>query len=134
MDDFLLFTFMSTEGIVANEDAENMFIGIMVGIIFSRKNQKWAKFFHHLTLVTVHISYLNEAKHQACQGFQRLVKLIVNLNHGYKGGKMTIHADQTLCKDLKYLKFCCSDVFSGWNVPKMVVNYCLPSRHLPAQS
>ena len=39
---------------------------------------------------------------------------------------MTIHADQTLCKDLKYLKFCCSDVFSGWNVPKMVVNYCLP--------
>ena len=84
MDDFLLFTFMSTEGIIANKDVENMFIGNMVGIIFSRKNQKWAKFFHHLTLVTVHISYLNEAKHQACQDFQRLIKLIVNLNHSYK--------------------------------------------------
>ena len=29
------------------------------------------------------------------------------------GEKMTIQADQRLCKDLEYLMFCCSDVFSG---------------------
>ena len=29
------------------------------------------------------------------------------------------------CKALKYLKFCCSDVSSGWNVPESVVDYCL---------
>ena len=31
---------------------------------------------------------------------------------------MTVQANQTLCKVLKYLKFCCSDVSSGWNVPE----------------
>ena len=39
-------------------------------------------------------------------------------------------ADQTLCKVLKYLKFCCSDVFSGWNVPETVVDYCLGSLNM----
>ena len=29
------------------------------------------------------------------------------------GGKVAVQADQTLCKVLKYLKFCCSDVFFG---------------------
>ena len=36
------------------------------------------------------------------------------------GGKMTVQADQTLCKVLKYLSFCYSDVSSGWNVPETV--------------
>ena len=40
---------------------------------------------------------------------------------------MAVQADQTLCKVLKYLKFCCSDVSSGWNVPETVVDYCLGS-------
>ena len=43
---------------------------------------------------------------------------------------MTIQADQTLCEILKYLKFCCSDVSLGWNVPKTVVDYCLGSLNM----
>ena len=41
------------------------------------------------------------------------------------GGKVAVQADQTLCRILKYLKFCCSDVSSRWNVPETVVDYCL---------
>ena len=33
------------------------------------------------------------------------------------GGKMTVQTDQTLCKVLKYLKFCFNDVSLRWNVP-----------------
>ena len=40
-------------------------------------------------------------------------------------GKVAVQADQTLCKVLKHLKFCCSDVSSGWNVAETVVDYCL---------
>ena len=43
---------------------------------------------------------------------------------------MSVHADQTLCKVLKYLKFCCSDFSSRWNVPEMVVDYCLGSLNM----
>ena len=46
------------------------------------------------------------------------------------GGKMTVQASQILCKILKYLKFCCSDVSSGWNVPETVVDYCLGSLNM----
>ena len=46
------------------------------------------------------------------------------------GGKMTVQANQTLCKVLKYLKSCCSDVFSEWNVPETVVDYCLGSLNM----
>ena len=46
------------------------------------------------------------------------------------GGKVAVQADQTLCKVLKYLKFCCSDVSSGWNVPETVVDYCLGSLNM----
>ena len=46
------------------------------------------------------------------------------------GGKMTVQVDQTLCKVLKYLKFCCSDVSSGWKVPETVVDYCLGSLNM----
>ena len=46
------------------------------------------------------------------------------------GGKMTVQADQRLCKVLKYLKFCCSDVSSGWNVPETVVYYCSGSLNM----
>ena len=59
----VLFIFVSTEDIIVNEDAENMFG------IFSNRGQKWLKFFHHLTLGTVHKSYLIEAKHLLCQYF-----------------------------------------------------------------
>ena len=31
------------------------------------------------------------------------------------GEKMTVQADQTLCKVLKCFKFCWSDVSPGWN-------------------
>ena len=46
------------------------------------------------------------------------------------GGKMTVQANQTLCKILKYLKSCCSNVSSGWNVPGTVVDYCLGSLNM----
>ena len=46
------------------------------------------------------------------------------------GGKVAVQADQTLCKVLKYLKFCCSDVSSGWNVPETVVDYCLQTLNM----
>ena len=42
---------------------------------------------------------------------------------------MAVQTDQTLCKVLKYL-FCCSDVSSVWNVPEMVVDYCLGSLNM----
>ena len=67
-----------------NEDAENMFIRNLVGIITLKRSPKWIKFFHHLTLGTVHISYLKEAKHQTCQWFYKFVKLDATLNHDYK--------------------------------------------------
>ena len=43
------------------------------------------------------------------------------------GGKVGVQDDQTLCKVIKYLTFCCSDVSSRWNVPKTVEHYCLGS-------
>ena len=108
-----------------------MFIRNLVGIITLKRSPKWIKFFHRLTLGTVHISYLKEVKHQTCQCFYKFVKLDVTLNHDYKllegGGKVAVQDDQTLCKVIKYLTFCCSDVSSGWNVPKTVVHYCLGS-------
>ena len=36
-------------------------------------------------------------------------------------------ADQLLCKVLKYLKYCCADVFISWDIPESVVDYCLGS-------
>ena len=70
MDYFLvLFIFVSTEDIILNEEAENMFIRNMVGIISSKRSQKWLKFFHRLTLGTAYISCLTEAKHQTCRCF-----------------------------------------------------------------
>ena len=54
----------------------------------------------------------------------------VTLNHGYKllveEGKWLFRLTKQW-KVLKYLKFCCSCVFLGWNVPEMVVDYCLGS-------
>ena len=43
---------------------------------------------------------------------------------------MAVQTDQTLSKVLKYLKFCCSDVSSVWNVPETVVDYCLGSLNM----
>ena len=43
------------------------------------------------------------------------------------GGKMNKQADQILCKTLKYLKFCCSDVSTSWEIRETVVDYCLGS-------
>ena len=36
---------------------------------FFEKSQKWLKFFHRLTLRTVYIRYLTEARHQTCRCF-----------------------------------------------------------------
>ena len=70
MDYFLaLSIFVNTEDTIVNEDAENMFIRNMVGIFFSKRNQKWLKIFDRLLLGTVHISYLKEVKHQTSQWF-----------------------------------------------------------------
>ena len=43
---------------------------------------------------------------------------------------MTIQANQTLYKGLKYFESCCRDVFSGWDVPKTAVYYCLGSLNM----
>ena len=54
----------------------------------------------------------------------------MTLNHCYKllwRRESDCSGWPTLCKVLKYLKFCCSDVSPGWNVPKVVVDYWLGS-------
>ena len=43
------------------------------------------------------------------------------------GGKSETQADQVMCKNLKYLKYCCSDVAPTWEVRESVVDYCLGS-------
>ena len=43
------------------------------------------------------------------------------------GGKPESQADQTLCRILKYLKFCCKDVEPSWELPETVLDYCLGS-------
>ena len=45
------------------------------------------------------------------------------------GGKMTVQTDQTLCKVLKYLKFCFNDVSLRWNVPETFLD-CLRSLNM----
>ena len=45
------------------------------------------------------------------------------------GGKMTFQTDQTLCKVLKYLKFCFNDVSLSWNVPETFLD-CLRSLNM----
>ena len=135
MDYFhVLFTFMSIECILLNEDAENMFIADRVSIISSGRNQQWAKLFHHLRLVTVNKSYLNKAKHQTCQGFWRLVKSESDFKSCVhilgKGGKTAIPANQKLYKGLKYSEFCCRNVFSGWNLPETVAYHCVGSLNM----
>ena len=41
------------------------------------------------------------------------------------GGKSSSQAEQTNTRALKYLKFCCSDQLSSWEIPESVVDYCL---------
>ena len=43
------------------------------------------------------------------------------------GGKSKSQAEQTTVKALKYLKFCCPDQLSSWDVPENVVDYCIGS-------
>ena len=43
------------------------------------------------------------------------------------GLKSDVQADQISCRVLKYLKFCCSDSSSAWEIPKTVVDYCIGS-------
>lgn len=43
---------------------------------------------------------------------------------------MTVPAEQTLCKVLKYLQCYCSNVSSGLNLPETVVDYCLESLNM----
>ena len=43
------------------------------------------------------------------------------------GGKSEDQTDQLLCKVLKYLKYCCADVSPSWDIPEIVVDYCLGS-------
>ena len=43
------------------------------------------------------------------------------------GGKNVSQAEQICHKVLKYLKFCCSDVCTSWDIPVTVVDYCMGS-------
>ena len=43
------------------------------------------------------------------------------------GSKGSEQADQISCRVLKYLKYCCEDVTSSWEIPESVVDYCLGS-------
>ena len=43
------------------------------------------------------------------------------------GSKSLEQADQISCRVLKYLQFCCEDVSSSWEIPDLVVNYCIGS-------
>ena len=42
-------------------------------------------------------------------------------------GKSKSQAEQTAIKVLKYLKFCCPDQLSTWDIPDNVVDYCIGS-------
>ena len=136
MDYFLvLFIFVSTEDIIKKEDAENMFIRYMFGIISLKRSQKWIKFFHRVTLGIVHINNLPQrSKTSNMPMFLKTCKVGCGFKSWLQtpggGEKITVQADQTLCKVLKYLKFCYSDVSSGWNVPGTVVDYCLGSLNM----
>lgn len=63
--------------------------------------------------------------------FQKTCKIGVNFKGWLKspggGGKSETQADQILSRVLKYLKFCCKDVFASWDIPENVVDYCLGS-------
>ena len=43
------------------------------------------------------------------------------------GGKGLVQCDQILCKVLKFAKFCCEDVDSSWDIPEVVIDYCIGS-------
>ena len=43
------------------------------------------------------------------------------------GGKGVVQVDQITIKILKYLKFCCDDVCSSWDIPNKVSDYCIGS-------
>ena len=43
------------------------------------------------------------------------------------GSKSNVQAEQTSCRVLKYLMFCCQDVNDDWEVPEQVVDYCVGS-------
>ena len=43
------------------------------------------------------------------------------------GGKASVQADQIVGKVLKYMKFCCNDVSTSWEIPDAVIDYCLGS-------
>ena len=113
---FDLFIFVSTEDIIVNEDAENMFIRNMVGIITLKRSQKWIKFFHRLTLGIVH-KLPQRSKTSNMPIFLKTCKGGCDFKSWLQtpggGGKVAVQVDQTLRKVLKYLKFCCSDVSSG---------------------
>lgn len=44
--------------------------------------------------------------------------------------KSRLQADQICCRTLKFLKYCCQDACSSWDVPLNVVDYCLGSIQL----
>lgn len=43
------------------------------------------------------------------------------------GGKDVNQANQISSKVLKYLKYCCDDVCSSWDIPMTVIDYCMGS-------
>ena len=131
MDYFhVLFTLMSIECILLNEDAENMSIGDRVSIISSGRNQQWAKLFHHLRPVTGDVTSTKQNMSRflkTCKvgsDFKSCVHILG------KGGKMAIPANQPQHKGLKYSEFRCRDVSSGWNLPETVVYHCVGSLNM----
>ena len=46
------------------------------------------------------------------------------------GSKSEVQADQISCRVLKFLKFCCQDTSSTWDIPLAVVDYCMGSVNL----
>ena len=46
------------------------------------------------------------------------------------GGKILCQAEQITCRVLKFVKFCCNDVLSSWDIPDSVMDYCTGSVNL----
>ena len=134
MDYFLvLFIFVSTEDMLVNEDAETVYTK-HVWYYYSEEKPEMDKVFPSLSTRNSTYKLPQRSKTSNMSMFLKTCKVVCDfkswLQISGREGKVAVQTDQTLCKVLKYSKFCCNDVSSGWNVPETVVDYCLGSLNM----
>ena len=134
MDYFLvLFIFVSTEDMLVNEDAETVYTK-HVWYYYSEEKSEMDIVFPSLNTRNSTYKLPQRSKTSNMSMFLKTCKVVCDfkswLQISVGEGKVAVQTDQTLCKVLKYSKFCCNDVSSGWNVPETVVDYCLGSLNM----